>query len=187
MINLLSLSSKYRGKLIINTYKKWLKGGERVLDIGCGNGVVSSQLQDNLNIDLTGCDVMHYLVKNINFVRMINQNKLPFKKNSFDVVMFNDVLHHTLLTNQQNLLKEALRVANEVLIFEVKPTMIAIITDYLANKIHNGAMSTPFTFRSAEEWKKIFDKLNVKYEYLEVKRPLLYPAIHIAFRLKTKN
>lgn len=187
MINLFSLISKYRGKMIINTYKRWLKEGEKVLDIGCGNGVVSSQLQENLKIDLTGCDVMNYLIKNIKFMKMTNQEKLPFKKNSFDFAMFNDMLHHTSWVNQDKLLKEALRVANEVLVFEVKPTMLAIITDYLVNKIHNPDMSTPFTFRSVKDWKRLFNKLKAKCEYLEVKRPALYPASHIAFRLKVKT
>lgn len=186
MINLLNFTSRYRGKLIINTYKKWLKVGEKVLDIGCGNGVVSSQLQDNLKIDLTGCDVMSYLIRNIKFVKMINQNKLPFKKNSFDVAMFNDVLHHTSWVNQYKILREALRVAGEVLIFEVKPTMLGIITDYLLNKIHNEDMSVPFTFRSVKDWERLFDKLNVKCEYLAVKRPTFYPASHISFRLRVK-
>lgn len=186
MINLLSLTSRFRGKLIINTYKKWLKEGEKVLDIGCGNGVVSSQLQGGLKIDLTGCDVMSYLIRNIKFVKMTNQNKLPFKKNSFDVAMLNDVLHHISWVNQHRILREALRVADEVLIFEVKPTMLAIITDYLINKIHNEDMSVPFTFRSVKDWKRLFNKLNVKCEYLAVKRPIFYPASHIVFRLKVK-
>ena len=186
MINLSNFTSRYRGKLIINTYKKWLKAGEKVLDIGCGNGVVSSQLQDNLKIDLTGCDVMGYLIGNIKFVKMTNQNKLPFKKNSFDVAMLNDVLHHTSWVDQHKILREALRVADEVLIFEVKPTILAIITDYLVNKIHNKDMRIPFTFRSVKDWKRLFDKLNVKCEYLIVKRPMFYPASHIAFRLKVK-
>ncbi len=73
-----------------------------------------------------------------------------------------------------------------MLIFEVKPTMLGIITDYLINKIHNEDMSVPFTFRSVKNWKRLFDKLNVKCEYLTVTRPTFYPASHIAFRLKVK-
>lgn len=187
MINLSNLTSRYRANLIINTYKKWLKVGEKVLDIGCGNGVVSSQLQDNLKIDLTGCDVMSYLIRNIKFLKMTNQNRLPFKKNSFDVAMLNDVLHHTSWANQRRILREALRVADEVLIFEVKPTKLAIITDYLINKFHNENMNVPFTFRSVNEWKRLFDKLSVECEYSIVKRPTFYPASHIAFRLKAKS
>lgn len=187
MINLAAITSKYRGKLIIDAYRKWIKRGETVLDVGCGNGVVSNEIKNQFKLNLTGCDVMSYLTENIPFIKMKSEDKLPFRTKSFDIAMFNDVLHHTSFATQQKLLVEALRVADKVLIFEVKPTIVGIIADYLLNKVHNKNMNIPFTFRTVGGWQALFKSLGIKYGSLEVKRPLFYPFSHIVFYLQKKG
>ncbi len=180
---LADFTSKYRGRLIIDAYEKWIKSGERVLDVGCGNGVVSNQIKEYFHTKMTGCDVMNYLIRRLSFVKMDTPDKLPFPDKSFDIVMFNDVLHHTTNINQEKLLKEALRVSRKVLIFEVKPTLVGTISDYLINKIHNPNMDTPFTFRTPQKWQTLFKNLKARYQVDDIKRPALYPFSHMAFRL----
>ncbi len=180
---LADFTSKYRGQLIIDTYKKWIKSGVRVLDVGCGNGVVSAQLRDHFYIKITGCDVMNYLIKSLSFVKMDTQDKLPFANKSFDTVMFNDVLHHMPYQTQIKLVREAQRVAKRVLIFEVIPTPLGVLSDWLINKIHHPQMNIPFTFRSRQDWEKLFKKLGVDYQSEKIKTPVWYPFSHIAFNL----
>lgn len=72
-----------RVKLIANTYKQWVMKNDKVLDIGCGNGVVSILLKELLSINITGCDRDRYLIKEISYKSMVDDSKLPFKDKSF--------------------------------------------------------------------------------------------------------
>ena len=184
MFSLAEITSSYRAKLIIEVYKKWINRDENVLDIGCGNGVVSIKLKKELKVNLTGCDIINYVSHDIPFVKMQKTGKLPFKDKMFDVAMFNDVLHHTSKVNQPSLLREAMRVAKRVVIFEVNPTFSGKIFDYLMNKIHNPSMNIPFTFRSINNWHTLFKKNGYVFEVKQVRQPLFYPFKHIAFLLE---
>lgn len=175
-----------RSKLVISVYKKWIKKREKVLDVGCGNGVLSSILKKQLAISLTSCDIENYLKKDIPFVLMKKNSELPFSKNTFDVVMFNDILHHTSFSNQKKLLNEAFRIADRVVIFEDEPNWIETLVDWGINKFHNKNMPIVLTFRKHNEWMKVFKEMGINYEYKKIKRPFFYPLLHEAFSL-SKN
>ncbi|HET7098875.1 MAG TPA: class I SAM-dependent methyltransferase [Patescibacteria group bacterium] len=176
-------TSKIRGKLIIKAYQRWLKSNEKVVDVGCGNGVVSKQIAEDFDLKIYGCDTLKYLTNKIAFKLIKKEDSLPFKRNEFKSAMFNDVLHHIPYTIQEKLILDALRVSKQVLIFEVQPTLIGTISDYILNKIHNPFMRIPFTFRRPDQWKKIFVKNKLKYEVEPVETPLFYPFSHISFRV----
>lgn len=186
MLKLAHITSKYRSLLIANTYKSWIAPQKKVLDIGCGNGVVSLSLQEKLNISVTGCDVITYVSKQLPYIQMSSEDKLPFGNKTFDVAMFNDVLHHMPKNNQKKLLAEAFRVASVVVIFEVQPTLRGKIFDFLLNKIHHMTMRIPFTFRTISGWTTLFDELRLSYKVYLVPTPVLYPFSHVAFQLKKK-
>lgn len=177
-------TSIIRGELIIGAYKEWLQPNEKVLDVGCGNGVVSSQIAKKFNLKIYGCDTLNYLTKKISFKLIKEENSLPFKKQEFNTSMFNDVLHHIPYFIQEQLIIDALRVSKQILIFEVQPTLIGKVADCILNKIHNPFMKIPFTFRTVDQWKKIFTKHKLKYEIQLVKTPLFYPFSHVAFRIR---
>lgn len=182
---LLNKTINLRGKLIIQAYGRWVKRGESILDVGCGDGVISQKLIKQFNIQITGCDILSYLIEPIPFVKMSSENKLPFKDNSFNAVMFNDVLHHMEKYDQIKIIKEALRISAKVLIFEDKPTFFGKLADVLANILHNLRMNVPLTFREKSEWENLFKRLGVNYEAIELPRPFFYPFSHIAFVLKS--
>lgn len=181
-LNITKATSSYRGKLIVQSYQNWLKKNDMVLDIGCGNGIITNLLKQSFEINITGCDIKNYLVYKISFIKITNGH-LPYKK-VFDVALLNDVLHHIPEDGQEMLIRQALKVADRVLIFEVEPTIMGKVADIVLNKLHYGSLKTPLTFRNIDEWKKLFKKLSLKSKVVKVKKTFWYPFSHIAFELK---
>src|SRR5258708_4583485 len=81
----------------------------RILDVGCGDGLISATLQA-ARPDLTVCgiDVLRRDSTHIP-VEMFDGRRIPYDDDSFDIVLFSDVLHHT--DDPTVLLCEARRVA----------------------------------------------------------------------------
>lgn len=177
------ISSPVRARIISDVYKNWVHKNDKVLDIGCGNGVVAYELKNSLGIEIYGCDTDRYLTRKIKFKNMQNNSKIPFDKHEFDLSMFNDVLHHTSFNNQMKLIQEALRVSKAVLVFELKPTNLGKFLDFVLNKIHNLNMNIPFTYRSSREWEKLFKENKIYFFKREVYTPSWYPFAHVAYKL----
>lgn len=168
-------------------YDKWLKKNEKVLDIGCGRGTITKMLRDYYSLQIQACDVKNYLIyDDIEFKKIVG-GKLPDFKHKFDTAFLNDVLHHIPKEKQAELIMNALVVANRILIFEMKPTKLAKIFDFILNKLHYGALDTPLSFRKVYEWKNLFKKLKLQSRVIEVKKPFWYPFSHIAFLIKNVN
>lgn len=183
MFNLSKITSKYRANLIFKAYKTLLHKADMILDLGCGNGVIASYLGENLKNKITGCDIKNHLIKPMPFILIKEKKKLPLEDKSYDVVMINDVLHHTQESEQYKLLNEALRIGKKVLVFEDRPTMMGKLFDFMLNKLHYSDLKTPLTFKNETEWLKIFKKLKAKCKIIQVSSPSLYPFSHIAFVL----
>lgn len=182
-MNLYQYTSSYRTKLIISVYKEWIKKGERIIDIGCGTGIVAKRIGDFFSAEISGCDVKNYLIHDIPFIKIKN-NRLPVKDNFYDSALLNDVLHHINKDNQIEVVKEAARVAKKLFIFEFEPTLIGKFTDVILNKLHYGDLNAPLALRTKDEWQKLFKNLNFKVESVKLPRSFWYPFSHIAFMLK---
>ncbi len=183
MAKVADITTPTRASLIANSYRRWVKPKDRVLDVGCGTGVVADELAHKLKIKVVGCDIDQYLVRKIPFRKMVSGSKLPFRIDEFDSSMLNDVLHHTPYSVQEKLLSEGLRVAKQVFIFELKPTVLGKILDYVINKFHNPRMAIPFTYRSESGWEELFRRKNIKFEKKKIISPPYYPFRHVAYRL----
>lgn len=94
-----------------------LKDGDKVLEIGCGNGYYLSLLNRlNVKLELTGIDKDILALKDA--ARFIGEKKiklilgdaakLPFESNSFDKVVMSEVIEH--VADEDIVLKEAKRV-----------------------------------------------------------------------------
>jgi SAM-dependent methyltransferase len=175
---------KYRSRIVIEAIAPFLSREKRVLDIGCGNGVVSQEIRAYFGCDLTGTDVLAYLKREIKFNLMSKPDRLGFNDQEFDVGLFIDVLHHLPFDRQIVLIREALRVCRTVVLFEVKPTLIAKAVDYLINQIHNSHMPLPLTHRSRDAWEQLFHANSITAEFYAVKKPaFLYPSTNFVFIL----
>jgi len=186
MIKLADITSKIRAEIIIDTYKGWLEPQTKLVDIGCGTGVVAFEISKSTGLVIYGCDIQNYLLRKIKFKKISPDNRLPFSDNSFDLALFNDVLHHIDYKDQTKLIEESLRIAKETLIFELKPTTLSKLLDFLINKIHNPKMPIPFAYRSEWDWEKLFKENGITYEKRSVSTPLYYPFSHVAYKLTKK-
>lgn len=93
--------------------KVFSQKSERVLDLGCGDGLVSEYLQKSLNKEVVAADISNLALKRaknrgLKTVIIDEEKKLPFKDNSFDCVFWGDNVEH--LFNPEFTLSEIRRV-----------------------------------------------------------------------------
>ncbi len=99
-----------------------IEKGEKILDIGCGDGLLLSALAKNgvtgFGVDVSEEGARKCREKGLDVsVVDISAGKLPFKDDSFDTVVMLDVLEHVYAPEE--LLKEAVRVSKKYVIVSV--------------------------------------------------------------------
>ena len=98
----------------------WIPSGTRVLDLGCGNGALLTELVkekqvDGLGIEIDPDQITHCIASGLNVVEQdLNQGLSNFKDNSFDIV----VMAHALQTlrSPHLVIEEMLRVGKECIV-----------------------------------------------------------------------
>src|SRR3989344_2552237 len=104
--NYAGIDEKYSGEFSVKTIRKYmggLKGGEKILDVGCADGDLLSVFVSQQRI--YGVDISRSLIKSANnkgiraqFANL--ENRLPFKNEFFDIVVIHHVLEHVLNTDR---------------------------------------------------------------------------------------
>lgn len=94
---------------------------KNVLEIGIGNKVVANYIKDK-GIKIITCDID----KNLKPDYVADIRKLPFKDNSFDVVMACEVLEHIPYTDFKKALKEIKRVSNKFALVSIPYSTLSI-------------------------------------------------------------
>jgi len=161
-------------------YKKFIKPGSRILDVGAGELYVSKLMQDSLKCKVVGVDIKdygtnfveHYTIKN-------NELNIP-KRMMFDVVTFNDILHHVDIEGQKKLILEAKKVAKKIVILEDAKNIVSYALDILTNR---PSMPKALSHKNIKEWIKFASDLGLKLEYHKVRSPFYYPLKHYIFTI----
>jgi SAM-dependent methyltransferase len=167
-----------RGRFIAELYAGRLAMSSKVLDLGCGSGVVADILRQQFGLDLTCADTARRLKRDLPFVVIPAASDPPFGVRAFDVTMLNDVLHH--VTDQKDLIDRALRVAGRVFIFEVEPGWLLRLFDLFINLLHYGGLPAPGTYRTPQDWREFLSENGYRFELTEVGRPAFwYPFKHM--------
>ena len=91
----------------------FIRKGSKILDLGCGSGIIGKTFQEIFQADLIGVDIDDKRISAIPF-QLIDGENLPFPENSFDVALINYVLHHS--RDPIALLNEAKRVAKDKIV-----------------------------------------------------------------------
>lgn len=177
------MSIMNRHQLIVENYKNWISNNDRVLDVGCGNCIVAEKLNKEIGCEIIGTDILDYCFSRIPFKKMTKENRIPFKDDSFDITMLNDVLHHT--DYQKELILECLRVSKKLLIFETKKSLLVRFGDFIASRLVCPKMNTPLNFRTFYEWNELFNRMKLNIKNSKINKPSLQmPVVTFAFLIE---
>lgn len=165
MTSKLSASRTLHGNLVFprrvatlgNSIAPLLPAG-RVLDIGCGDGSISSfVLSQRPDIAIQGVDVLLRPESKIP-VQKFDGVRLPFPDKSFDAALFVDVLHHT--DDPIVLIGEAVRVARSYIVIK-DHTMDGLLSrqtlrfmDWFGNAHHGVVL--PYNYWPKRRWRDEF-------------------------------
>ena len=164
-----------RTRVLADHLASLIPSGSRVLDVGCGDGTIDCLIkQKQPEVEIEGIDPLVRPNARI-LVRIFDGEHIPYPNRSFDVVMFVDVLHHTV--DPLILLREGVRVAPIVVIKDhFREGWFAQSTlrlmDWIGNARHGVAL--PYNYWDRKQWTRAFGDLGLLPER-EVS-PALYPV-----------
>lgn len=148
--------------LVISLIKKNLskkKFKNRILDAGCGTGLLVERMQsfgEIHGIDISSEAIKFSKKRGLRNIHQGSVTKLPFKKNFFDLIVSIDVLYHKWVTDDSLALKEFNRV--------LKPGGVLILKlpafSWLARK-HDQVVYTKKRY-SIKELEKLISLTNFK-------------------------
>jgi ubiquinone/menaquinone biosynthesis C-methylase UbiE len=150
-----------RTRVLAERLSALLPAGATILDVGCGDGLIDALIASTRpDITIGGIDVMVRPQPHIPVVPF-DGSVIPYPDNSFDVVMFVDVLHHT---NDPNvLLREAKRVARTLVVIK-DHTMNGFLAharlrfmDWVGNAHHGVVL--PYNYWPEAKWRYAFSKM----------------------------
>lgn len=103
--------------LVFQLFRKYSNTeNAKMLDYGCGTGVLLQQFEKKFSLPSYGIDISYQAIKycrkrGLARVKLFNGKRIPFKENSFNIVTAIDVLEH--IQNDIYALSEIKRVLNK--------------------------------------------------------------------------
>jgi len=165
-----------RSRILSGHLASIIPDGCRVLDVGSGDGLLGKLIfQLRPDIIISGIDVLTRPLTHIP-TEEYDGKTIPYVNDSFDVVIFIDVLHHT--TDPMILLREAKRVARSSIVIKdhLVDALFARQTLSFMDRVGNArhGISLPYNYWSREKWLDAFNTLGLKAETWTTKLAL-YP------------
>jgi ubiquinone/menaquinone biosynthesis C-methylase UbiE len=139
----------------------FIEKGAKMLDLGCGSGIVGKTFKNFFGAEVMGIDIINSNISSIPF-QIYDGKNIPFPENYFDAVLINYVLHHT--QDPITILKEAKRVGKKIIIFE---DLFEGLLSKTICKIHGFSYNIFFrnpnyiSFKSEKDWEKIFKEIGL--------------------------
>ncbi len=148
--------------IIAKNLAKYCVSNTKVLDVGSGDGEVASIINQYVDCDIIGVDVVPRKTNKIP-IEIYDGKTIPFEDSSFDTVIFSDVLHHT--ENPNDALKEGARVSSKRIL--IKDHLCEDKLDYwtlrLMDWVGNSYLNVPlpYNYLSYNQWQGIFNNLKL--------------------------
>jgi SAM-dependent methyltransferase len=169
-----------RARVLSLLLSKLTPPGASVLDVGCGNGVIGSTIQQTSGtISIRGLEVLlrpGCMIECGTFDGLT----IPAEDSSVDVCMFIDVLHHA--ANPPALLKEACRVTRKYVLIkdhlcENKLDNVTLkLMDWVGNRPHGVALLS--SYRSKREWYQLFASCGLRATSWDETLQLYWPLLN---------
>jgi SAM-dependent methyltransferase len=147
-----------------------------VLDIGCGDGTISSLIATHLpGIQIRGIEIAPRTTCLIECISSDGMH-IPLRDQSMDLCMFVDVLHHT--NDIRSLLEEATRVSRRFVLLKdhLSGNRLDFLTlkfmDWVGNRPHGVMLS--YNYQSRAAWDRFFASSGLQ-PVIWVDRIPLYP------------
>jgi 2-polyprenyl-3-methyl-5-hydroxy-6-metoxy-1,4-benzoquinol methylase len=153
-----------RVQVLRDHFAELLPSNARVLDVGCGDGLLAHLLTDvRPDVEISGIDVLVRPETRIP-VRQFDGRVIPYGPAAFDVVLLVDVLHH--MDDPSTLLREAARVARVAVVIKdhTRNGFLAGTTLRLmdrAGNAHHGVALT-YNYWTRERWLRTFTHLDLR-------------------------
>lgn len=154
------LAYEPRIRTLVELIAPRIESSDRLLDVGCGNGVLAASLAQRVpGLHTEGIET-HPRGGEPIAVRAYDGKKFPFPDDHFDVVTIADVLHHD--PDPEQMLRECSRVARRLVIVKdhlrtgrLSQARIATL-DWLANAPHD--VPCLYKYWTIEEWHAMFER-----------------------------
>lgn len=165
------------------------ESGERILDVGCGDGVLTKKLQ-NMGCEMVGIDSSPEFVaaaKHLGLnAAVMDAARMDFRE-EFDAVFSNAALHwmkaaDSVIANVFTALRPGGRFVAECGGKDCVKTIHTALIDVLNKRGYDGQAASPWYFPSAEEYGERLRRAGFEVEYIEViPRPTPLPQGIIGF------
>ena len=142
----------------------FIRKGSKILDFGCGPGIITKALQEYFQAEILGVDVQDTRVADVPF-RMYDGLNLPFQDEEFDITFISYVLHH--VKDLERVLNEAKRVSRDkIIIYEDLPegffSKLRCLFHDLSYNMFFQKDRQKFNFKTKKEWEELFRKLDLE-------------------------
>ncbi|OKH18856.1 glycosyltransferase [[Limnothrix rosea] IAM M-220] len=113
-----SQAEPYQVQLLADILSLIPQGTQSILDVGCGNGLITNALPKNIQI--VGLDSSQEALKSVHHETVVGSiSDLPFDDASFDFVMANDVIEHLSDEIYFQAISELFRVSSKYVLISV--------------------------------------------------------------------
>ncbi|MFH1505512.1 MAG: methyltransferase domain-containing protein [archaeon] len=143
---------------------KFCDDDSKILDVGCDDGSVAKMMMDiNPSLKIIGIDIQANRKSKIPR-KIYDGKKIPYPKNSFDIVMALDVLHHTkdifaVLNEMRQVSKRCVLIKDNFSHSPISKFLLGV-----GDWIGNVPLGIPcsFNYPTPKEWKTHFKKAGLK-------------------------
>lgn len=155
--------------------------GEKVLDLGAGDGLLALEIKEQLKKEVVLVDVVNYNYTDLPLILYDPEERIPLADEEVDTTILYTVLHHA--SDPQHLLKEATRITKKRLVImegyveEDDIRMTNSFFDWFYNRvIGDEDINVPLNFLRVKAWEKILKALAFDVSetiYLGINEPVV--------------